>query len=147
MNPENIGCMTAAKIDVCSLANNHVLDWGYEGLKETLATLGKAKIKSVGAGMDVKEAAAPAITEVEGKGRVIVFAYGSPTSGVRLNWGATENKPGVNLLPDFSEASVRRIGAGIRFVKKEKDIVVFSLHWGVNWGMTSTARRSNLHTG
>jgi len=56
MHPENIDCITAANIDVCSLANNHVLDWGYAGLKETLETLRKAKIKGVGAGMNVNEA-------------------------------------------------------------------------------------------
>ena len=43
MHPENIDCITEAKIDVCSLANNHVLDWGYAGLEETLETLKKAK--------------------------------------------------------------------------------------------------------
>jgi poly-gamma-glutamate synthesis protein (capsule biosynthesis protein) len=134
MHPENIDCITAARIGVCSLANNHVLDWGYEGLKETLTTLEKAKIKSAGAGMNLKEAAAPAIVEIEGKGRVIVFAYGSPTSGVRLNWAATEERPGVNLLTDFSEDTVRRIRERIWGLKRENDIVVFSIHWGGNWG-------------
>jgi poly-gamma-glutamate synthesis protein (capsule biosynthesis protein) len=134
MNPENIDCIAVSKIDVCSLANNHVLDWGYEGLKETIATLKKANIKSSGAGMTLKEAAAPAIVEIEGTGRVVVFAYGSPTSGVRLNWGAAENRPGVSLLTDFSEDTVRRIKDGIRGVRKENDIIVFSIHWGANWG-------------
>lgn len=134
MNPENISCITAAKIDVCSLANNHILDWGHEGLKETLTSLEKAGIKGAGAGVNAKEAAAPAIMDIEGKGRVIVLAYGSPTSGVRLNWAATEDDPGINLLTDFSEASVRRIAQSIRSVKKEGDIVVCSLHWGRNWG-------------
>jgi poly-gamma-glutamate synthesis protein (capsule biosynthesis protein) len=36
MHPQNIGCLTAARLSGCSLANNHVLDWGYEGLAETL---------------------------------------------------------------------------------------------------------------
>jgi len=50
MNPKNIACLTAAKIDFCSLANNHILDWGYSGLTETLETLRKAKVKFAGAG-------------------------------------------------------------------------------------------------
>src|SRR5437899_720033 len=41
MNPENVGCLTAAHVSACSLANNHVLDWGYEGLTETIRTLDK----------------------------------------------------------------------------------------------------------
>jgi poly-gamma-glutamate synthesis protein (capsule biosynthesis protein) len=39
MNPENVPCLQAAKLDGCCLANNHVLDWGYAGLRETLETL------------------------------------------------------------------------------------------------------------
>jgi poly-gamma-glutamate capsule biosynthesis protein CapA/YwtB (metallophosphatase superfamily) len=35
MHPENLPCLTAACLDCCVLANNHVLDWGYEGLRET----------------------------------------------------------------------------------------------------------------
>ena len=134
MNPENIDCITAARIDACSLANNHVLDWGYEGLNETLATLKKANIKSAGAGMNLKEAAAPSIIEIKGKGRVIVFAYGSTTSGIRPDWAATEKRPGVNLVTDFSEETTRRICERILAVKKERDIIVFSVHWGGNWG-------------
>jgi poly-gamma-glutamate synthesis protein (capsule biosynthesis protein) len=39
MHPENVWILKAAKIDVCSLANNHVIDWGYSGLIETMETL------------------------------------------------------------------------------------------------------------
>ncbi|MGZ8196552.1 MAG: CapA family protein, partial [Methylosarcina sp.] len=42
MHPENIPCLTAAGIDCCVLANNHVLDWGYAGLRETLTSLAGA---------------------------------------------------------------------------------------------------------
>ncbi len=134
MHPENIDCITAAKIDVCSLANNHVLDWGYAGLKETLETLREARTRSVGAGMDLKESESPAIMEIKGKGRVIVFAFGSPTSGASSNWAASEEKPGVNLLKDFSDDSVRRILKKVKEVKQEGDVVVVSIHWGGNWG-------------
>jgi poly-gamma-glutamate capsule biosynthesis protein CapA/YwtB (metallophosphatase superfamily) len=134
MHPGNIGCISAAEIGVCTLANNHVLDWGYAGLRETLMTLEKAKIKSVGAGMSTREAEAPAIVELSGRGRVVVFAFGSLTSGVPLSWAATGTTPGVNLLRDFSDRSVRRVRELIEGVKRTGDIVVFSLHWGGNWG-------------
>lgn len=39
MHPANVPCLTAAGIDCCVLANNHVLDWSYTGLLETLDTL------------------------------------------------------------------------------------------------------------
>ena len=134
MHPENIDCITVAKIDVCSLANNHVLDWGYAGLKETLETLREAKIKGVGAGMDLEEAESPAIMEIKEKGRIVVFAFGSPTSGVSLRWGASKKRPGVNLLRDFSDDSVQRIRKRVKEVKQEGDIVIISIHWGGNWG-------------
>jgi poly-gamma-glutamate synthesis protein (capsule biosynthesis protein) len=75
MHPENVPCITAAKIDCCTLANNHVLDWGYSGLAETLSTLTKAKVKTAGAGLRRQEAGAPAILELPGPARVIVFSY------------------------------------------------------------------------
>jgi len=134
MHPENIDCITAAKVDICSLANNHVLDWGYAGLKETLETLRKAKIRGVGAGKDIKEAESPVIVEVAGKGRVIVFAFGSPTSGVPLDWAASPKRPGVNWLKDFSDDTIQRIRKRVKEVKQERDIVIASIHWGRNWG-------------
>jgi poly-gamma-glutamate synthesis protein (capsule biosynthesis protein) len=134
MHPGNIDSITSAEIDVCTLANNHVLDWGYAGLRETLETLQKAGIRIAGAGTNLKEAASPAIVEIGGKGRVIVFSFGSPTSGVPLNWGATEKRPGVNLLKSFSEDTVGHIRKAVQGVKRERDIVVASIHWGGNWG-------------
>ena len=77
MHPGNIDCITAARIDLCCLANNHILDWGYDGLAETLRTLDPAGIAHVGAGRNAAEAAAPAVLDVPRKGRVLVFSYGA----------------------------------------------------------------------
>ena len=134
MHPENIDCITAAKIDVCCLANNHVLDWGYAGLNETLETLRKSKVRSVGAGKDLEEAESAAIVEIVEKGRVVVSAFGSPTSGVPLSWAASQTRPGINLLKDFSDDAVQRIGKRVKEVRQERDIVIVSIHWGGNWG-------------
>lgn len=134
MHPDNIDAITSGRIDLCILANNHVLDWGYGGLKETLETLRGAGVRSAGAGMSLKEAACPAVVEIEGRGRVIVFSFGSTTSGVPLEWAASEKRPGVNLLKSFSEDMVDRIRKEVREVKEEGDIVVASIHWGGNWG-------------
>src|SRR5512139_2429220 len=98
MHPDNIPCITAARIECCSLANNHILDWGRPGLVETLETLKKAGLKSSGAGRNLREAESPAVVEVAGKGRVLVFSFGSETSGIPLSWAAAESRPGVNLL-------------------------------------------------
>jgi poly-gamma-glutamate synthesis protein (capsule biosynthesis protein) len=134
MHPENIGCLTIAKIDYCSLANNHVLDWGYAGLTETLETLKKANIHSAGAGEILQEAEKPVVMEVEGKGRVIVFSFGLETSGIPVSWAASEDKPGVNLLRNLSDETVWEIKEKIGQVEKQGDIVIASIHWGSNWG-------------
>lgn len=134
MSPENFPCITAANIDCCGLANNHVLDWGRAGLVETLETFKKADVKSAGAGRNLEEAEAPAIIEMPGKGRVVVYAFGSVTSGIPRNWAATQDRPGVNLLRDISDRSLRRIAERVRQDRRPGDIVIASIHWGSNWG-------------
>ncbi|MFQ6022280.1 MAG: CapA family protein [Acidiferrobacterales bacterium] len=134
MHPKNIPCITAAKIDCCVLSNNHVLDWGYSGLAETLETLKRVKVKSAGAGRNIAEAETPAVLEVPGKGRVIVFGFGSESSGIPWHWRATESKAGVNLLKDLSNETIRDVTVQVQAIKQEGDILVASIHWGANWG-------------
>lgn len=134
MNPANIPCLTAAKIDCCALANNHVLDWGRDGLLETLDSLNQAGIKTAGAGRTVTEAEAPATIDLPGKGRALVFAFGMESSGVPGGWAARDKRPGVNFLGDLSDAALARIAARVREVKRPGDVAVASIHWGANWG-------------
>ncbi len=134
MHPENIDCIAAARIDICSLANNHIVDWGYAGLEETLEVLKNAKVRGVGAGMNLKEAESPVIMEIKGKGRAVAFAFGSGSSGVSSGWAASRKRPGVNLLEDFSGDSVQCIRESVKKVKQEGDVVIVSIHWGGNWG-------------
>src|SRR5262245_57535258 len=94
MHPANVACLTAARISVCALANNHVLDYSHSGLAETLDTLAAAGLKTAGAGRNVAEAQRPAVVEGPGGGRVIVFALGSETSGIPPDWAATDERSG-----------------------------------------------------
>jgi poly-gamma-glutamate synthesis protein (capsule biosynthesis protein) len=134
MHPKNIACLTMANIDCCALANNHILDWGQKGLLETLETLVSAEIKYTGAGLNIREANAPAILSVKDKGRVLVFSFGLSSSGIPADWKATEDVPGVNVLDNLSMETIKRIGKEIRLVKQPGDLVVVSIHWGGNWG-------------
>ncbi|MEN8802660.1 MAG: CapA family protein, partial [Thiogranum sp.] len=109
MHPANTPCLTAAGIDCCVLANNHVIDWGYEGLRETLQSLRAAGIRTAGAGRDIAEARAPAVIDIDGQRRVSVFSMGSTSSGIGRGWAAGRRNPGVWLLPDLSTASVESI--------------------------------------
>lgn len=134
MHPANVPCLTAASIDCCVLANNHVLDWGYAGLAETLATLRGTGMQTAGAGRDTAEAAAPAVLPVAGKGRVLVWAFGMTSSGIPPAWAARAGQPGVNLLADPSAATLRKIAAQVKAAKRTGDVAVASIHWGENWG-------------
>jgi poly-gamma-glutamate synthesis protein (capsule biosynthesis protein) len=134
MSPENAECLKAASIDCCALANNHILDWGRAGLLDTLSTLEHLHIKTAGAGRDLNEASAPAMLEVGGQCRLLVFSLASPTSGVPRNWVATAGSPGVNFLRDLSENSLVGICEQIARARRPGDIVVVSIHWGPNWG-------------
>jgi poly-gamma-glutamate synthesis protein (capsule biosynthesis protein) len=131
MSPENVPCLTTAGIDCCALANNHILDWGYSGLEETLSMLERADVKSAGAGRTLDQAAAPAILAVEGRGRVVVFSLGSTTSGIPLSWAASCNRGGVYLL---EEEGIEQLRERVEAVKLSEDVVVASIHWGPNWG-------------
>ncbi len=124
MHPKNIDCIRVAKVDLCVLANNHVLDWGYPGLIETLESLNKAKVRYAGAGENLEEAEAPVILEAKEKGRVIVFSFGLTTSGVPISWAAARNRPGVNLLNDLSETNHpvhRRASQGAEATERHRD--------------------------
>src|SRR5213083_3488416 len=134
MHPKNIDCLSAVRISGCALANNHILDWGYEGLSDTLQTLDSAGIAHAGAGKNADEAAMPAVLDLTGKGRVLLFAFGSTTSGIPHEWKATSISPGVNLLDDLSEATAARLCDQMRTYQQPGDLVVASLHWGSNWG-------------
>lgn len=134
MHPKNIPLITVAQIDFCSLANNHILDWGYAGLSETLKTLTSTRVKIAGAGHTLQEAEKPAVVHAQGKGRVIIFSYGSGTSGIPRSWAASEVRPGVNLLNDLSDKTVKRIAEHVSGIEQKGDIIIVSIHWGSNWG-------------
>jgi len=134
MHPQNVGCLSAGRITACALANNHVLDWGYDGLSATLRTLDAPGIAHSGAGNDASEAMQPAVIDTAAKGRVLLFSFGSTTSGIPQEWKATSISPGVNLLGDLSEATAARVCDQMRAHQQPGDLIVASIHWGSNWG-------------
>src|SRR4029434_704739 len=134
MHPQNIGSLTAAQISACVVANNHIMDWGDDGLSETLKTLSAAGIARAGAGNDTEEAMQPAVLDTAGKSRALLFSFGSTTSGIPQDWKATTISPGVNLLDDLSEAAAARAANQMRAHQQPGDLIIASIHWGSNWG-------------
>lgn len=134
MSPANLPCLTAVRPDVCVLANNHMLDFGRQGLDETLASLADTGLRAAGAGPDLLAARRPATVPVAAGGRVLVFSFGMPTSGISPTWAATEKRSGVDFVGEPSPAAAVAIAARVRHVKRPGDIAVASVHWGPNWG-------------
>jgi poly-gamma-glutamate synthesis protein (capsule biosynthesis protein) len=144
MHPANVSCLTAAQLDCCTLANNHVLDWGYAGLRQTLETLRGAGLRMAGAGRDSAEATAPAVIDVSGGRRVLVFAYASPSAGVPTDWAARPHRPGLNVLDEAAPGAVERVAREVGLWRRPGDLVVASLHWGGNWGYEVPAEQRTL---
>lgn len=146
MNPANAGVLTAARLDCCVLANNHVLDWGREGLAQTLAVLRAAGIAVAGAGERLAVAQAPAVLPLPGGRRLLVFAAATADAGVPADWAAEATRAGVWRLPDLSARTVVHIAAEVGRHRRADDLVAFSLHWGGNWGYEVTsAQRAFAH--
>jgi poly-gamma-glutamate synthesis protein (capsule biosynthesis protein) len=134
MHPGNVSCLKAAKVDCCVLANNHVLDWGREGLLETLSVLRREGLAAAGAGIDLAEAEKPVEITLASGARLLVFGIGSTSSGIPRDWAAQQDRSGIWLLSDLSPATAHRTAERILAMRKTGDLIVVSIHWGSNWG-------------
>ena len=134
MHPANVGCLTVAGIQIAGLANNHTLDWGREGLVETLQTLHRAGIRTTGAGRNPAAASRPAVLTLGAAGRVLVWAVGSATSGIPDDWAVSDRAAGLDLVPVIDAAAADGLSARVAAMKQPGDIAVISIHWGGNWG-------------
>jgi poly-gamma-glutamate synthesis protein (capsule biosynthesis protein) len=171
MNPKNIDVLKVFKVDVACLANNHILDFGEEGLLETIETLKKNGILTVGAGKNIKEASKPVVIKIDPfrkvrveseKVSVIIFNYADVSSGVPIWWKAEKNKAGVNLWdayytdltqnmqnnntdnPDLTQNEQNKISAESAFHSVKPAFKIFSIHWGPNWGYEISEEERNF---
>lgn len=132
MHPANVGCLEAANVHACALANNHTLDWGPQGLADTIRALVRTGVRPAGAGMDLAQARAPAVLSLVA-GRLLVFSWAAPDCGVPPGWEATPHGAGIALLHDLGAAGLRQVADAVGEHRREGDLVVLSIHWGANW--------------
>lgn len=132
MHPANTPCLQAAAPDVLTLANNHVLDFGQAGLRDTLRALRAGGIRSAGAGRDRSEARASVVIATR-SGRLMVYALAAGDSGVPIGWSAATDRPGV-AYTSLSDAAVQAVCEQIKSERCAGDLAIVSIHWGSNWG-------------
>ncbi len=130
--PSAIETLLTARIDACSLANNHTLDFEEQGLLDTLEHLDAAGIRHAGAGRNREEAADPAILTVpaDHTRRVTLLAF----TDNEPSFAAGTNRPGTNYLPvSLRPGVLRRVERAVAAVREMGgDTLIFSNHWGPN---------------
>jgi poly-gamma-glutamate capsule biosynthesis protein CapA/YwtB (metallophosphatase superfamily) len=122
-DPRALEGLQFAGFRVMSLANNHMYDWDLPALEDTVARLRAAGIVPVGAGTNALEAHYPVIYDLNGV-RLAFLAYvGIPPKGATAGPG----RAGVAWF------DVDRVVSDIRFARPMADLVIVSLHWGVEY--------------
>ncbi len=127
---KNIAVLEAANINAVSLANNHVLDYGYEALSEMLEILDRAGVVHSGAGLNYAQASRVATSVVRGrKLGLLAFTDNEP------DWEATPNRPGIFYVPtNLGDWRTTNLLESVRESSSVVDLLIVSAHWGSNWG-------------
>ncbi|MDR7855599.1 CapA family protein [Tissierella sp.] len=135
-DPKNLAAMKDASIDVVTLANNHTLDYGIDGFLDTLNHIDKGEIKRAGGGSNRKEAMEGVIIEKENiKFGILSFSRVVPD----VKWYATSKGPGIVGAYD---SHIEGVVNQIIDMKKEVDIVLVSIHWGVE--LSTSPRKEEM---
>lgn len=123
-HPETLNVLKNIGVNVVTLANNHMLDYGDQTLVDTLRHVDDAGLKRLGAGENYQQANEPLVITVNNIKLAIigsVFLYSASTER------AKHNSPGV---ADFR---INKILAQIRKLTKEGCRVIVTLHWGMEY--------------
>lgn len=121
------GALRDAGVDVVTLANNHGMDYGEEGLLDTLAAAEDpaSGLPLVGAGHDVTEAYTPFRVTLRGQ-RIAIFGASRVTDGHLVDrWTATEDRPGLAIAEDPT-----RLLEAVAAERSVADTLIVYLHWG-----------------
>jgi poly-gamma-glutamate synthesis protein (capsule biosynthesis protein) len=125
--PAAAGALSLGKFDVVSLANNHAMDYGYQGLTDSQNYLNQYGVATVGAGANSTAAHTPVILERNGL-RLAFLAYVDVPVEMdgfdAHDWIATASKPGI------AWADPGQIKADVAAARLRADVVVVLLHSG-----------------
>ncbi len=123
VSPKWVSALKEMDVDLVTLANNHILDYGQQGLLDSCDTLNEAGIAYVGGGKDLDEA--KKLVTMEAGGRTIGF-LGTSRVYMDGSWAAGAGHPGVFSTYDPSLAIEE-----IKKAKEQCDYLVVYVHWGI----------------
>lgn len=128
VDPQAAPMLRRFGFDMMCLANNHVLDYGPPGLRDTLNLLGTAGIRHFGAGYTRAEAQRGEIVELKGvKVGFLGFMQAYVAYADTYPWFATSRRPGVARM------SISTVQAAIRELRPRVNVLIVSFHWGRNY--------------
>ncbi len=113
-------------VDVASMANNHGLDYGEAGLRDSLAAARRYRFPVVGIGLNAKQAYRPYRRTIKGQRIAVIGATQVLDDELISAWTAGPGKPGLASAKD-----VPRLVQEVRAARKSSDTVVVFLHWGI----------------
>ncbi|CAO5248303.1 CapA family protein [Frankia sp. AgKG'84/4] len=118
--------LRAAGIDVVTMANNHGMDFGEVGLRDSLRNAAAAHYPVIGIGLDDSSAFTPYTTTVKGQRIAVIGATQVLDDELAAAWTAGPGKPGL-----ASAKQVNKLVAAVRAARQQADTVIVDLHWGV----------------
>jgi poly-gamma-glutamate synthesis protein (capsule biosynthesis protein) len=124
--PTAFAALEGGGVDVASMANNHGMDYGERGLRDSLAAARRYRFPVIGIGLDGRRAYRPLLRTINGQ-RVAVLAATQVLDDHLIDaWTAGPRKPGL-----ASAKEVPRLLEEVRRSRRAADTVVVFLHWGV----------------
>jgi hypothetical protein len=124
--PVALTALATAGVDTATLANNHGLDYGPQGLADTFVAEQFTGFDLVGVGHDANEAFAPHRMDVNGQ-RIAVFGATQVIDGpLERSWTATDDQGGL-----ASAKRPDRLIAAVQAARRDSDTIVVYLHWGI----------------
>lgn len=134
-DPEVLPELGRAGFDVVSLANNHTPNWGEAGIRDTMRYLASSSIAFAGAGT-TSQAYAPVFVDAGGMRVAIVAA--NDTDVVPTRYCASATRTGTACV------DLARIASVITDARASADFVVFTMHAGVEYATSSSARQRQI---
>lgn len=134
-SPEAVAVLRWTGIDAVSVANNHARDFGEVAFLDTLEHLNTGGVVYVGGGRGAAEAYEHRIVKASGK-NIALLAFCDILPG---GWAAADSRPGV-----ASARNTVRMLEAVRRARKEADLVIVSVHWGIEYDYRPTERQKNL---